>query len=115
MCHVHHSGRLPFCPLSIRQSSQCTPSDEQDIVNQVHVTDFILLHRSSFLIREFGVGNEIGGHQLLCEVPDDLIVAARHTLWKSILDERAVSKMLSRWSDHLTFAGVNQKVTTAIG
>ena len=29
--------------------------------------------------------------QLLCEVPDDLIVVARHALWKSILDERDVS------------------------
>ena len=48
-------------PLSIRQ-----------------ITDFILLLCSSFLMWEFGVGNEIGGHQLLCEVPDDLIVAARH-------------------------------------
>ena len=92
--------------LSIRQSS-CTPSDEQDIADQI--TDFILLHCSSFLIREFGVGNEIGGHpQLLCEVPDDLIVVARHTLWKSVLDERDV--ITERWSDHLTFAGVNQKV-----
>ena len=35
------------------------------------------------------VGNEIGGHpQLLCK---DLIVVARHALWKSILDERDVS------------------------
>ena len=71
------------------------------------ITDFILLLCSSFLMWEFGVGNEIGGHQLLCEVPDDLIVAARHTLWKSILDERDVGKVFSRWSDHLTFAGVN--------
>ena len=31
----------------------------------------------AFLIQEFGVGNEIGGHQLLCETPDDLIMAAR--------------------------------------
>ena len=52
-----------------------------------------LLHCSSFFIWEFGVGNEIGGHQLLCEAPDDLIVAARHALWKSILDERDVSKV----------------------
>ena len=42
--------------------------------------------------------------------PDDLIVAARHTLRKSILDESDVSKVFSRWSDHLTFAGINQKV-----
>ena len=98
-------------PLSIRQSS-CTPSDEQDIVNQI--TDFILLLCSSFLIWEFGAGNEIGGHSS----SDDLIVAARHALWKSILNERYVSKVFSRWNDHLTFPGVNQKVrshTTAIG
>ena len=56
------------------------------------ITDFILLHCSFFLIWEFEVGNEIGGDpQLLCEVPDDLIVVARHALWKSVLDERDVS------------------------
>ena len=91
-------------PLSIRQSS-CTPSegsDEQDIVNQI--TDFILLHHSSFVIREFGVGNEIGSHQLLCEAPDDLIVAARqvYTGWERY------QQGVSRWIEHLTFAGVNQ-------
>ena len=84
---MHRSSRLPG---SCQSESSCTPSDEQDIVNQI--TDFILLHCSSFLIWEFGVGNEIGGHpQLLYEVPDDLIVVTRHALRKSILDERDVS------------------------
>ena len=87
------------------------------------IIDFILLHCSPFLIREFGVGNEIGGHlQLLCEVSDDLIVVARHALWKSTLDKRDVSteRCFPDGVNHLTlnFAGVNQKVrshTTAIG
>ena len=63
------------------------------------------MHCSSFLIREFGVGNEIwvGGHpQLLCEVPDDLIVVARHALWKSILDEEirdVVYKLVKKIKD----------------
>ena len=35
-------------------------------------------------------------------------MAVRHALWKSIPDERDVSKEFSRWSDHLTFAGVNE-------
>ena len=55
---------------------------------------------------------------ILYETPDDPIVAVRHTLWKSILDERDISKVFSRWNDHLTFSGVNQKVrshTTATG
>ena len=43
-----------------------------------------------------------------------------HSVWlaKSTLDERDVSEVFSRWSDHLTSAGINQKVrshTTACG
>ena len=69
VCRVHRSGRLPG-PCHSDGTAAHAPSDEQDIVNQI--TDFmiILLHCSSFLIREFGLGNEIGGHQLLCEDPD---------------------------------------------
>ena len=86
---MHLLISLHSCMSNCKDGS-CIPSDEQDIVNQI--TDFILLHCSSFLIWEFGVGNEIGGHlQLLCEVTDDLRIVARHALWKSILDERDVS------------------------
>ena len=40
-----------------------------------------------------------------------------HSVWlaKSTLDEKDVSEVFSRWADHLTSVGVNQKVNDYIG
>ena len=40
----------------------------------------------------------------------------QHSVWlaKSTLDERDVSEVFSRWADHLTSVGVNQKVGSEI-